>query len=71
MSPSTNQVGTDSNEYDTEAERIIATKPKGVILSIHPQNEENAREWLGAANGSGDRELVEHFAKQVQQCKDD
>ena len=66
MSPSTNQIGSDTKEYDTEAERMIDTKPKHLLLSIKPQSEELAREWLGATHKlDADKEIKEHFAAQV------
>lgn len=67
--PSTNQAGNDSGEYSTEAERMIATKPKDLLLNIRPMTEEAARGWLGASNQHGDRELVEHYAEQVRRLK--
>ena len=65
MSPSQYQSGTDSKEYRNEAHRMMETKPKRVLLSIRPMTEANAREWLGEANRTGDKELIEHFAAQV------
>ena len=63
--PSTNQKAGEQTDYDTEAARMIAEKPKPVLLSIKPMTEKHARTWLGAANADGDRELIEHFAEEV------
>lgn len=63
--PSEYQSGNDSKEYRNEAHKMIETKPKRLLLSIHPQTEEAAREWMGEANRTGDKELINHFAAQV------
>lgn len=64
---SQNQASTDDTEYDSDAERIFATKSKPILLSIKPTTEEMAREWLGAYNQSDwdDSELRNHFVTQV------
>ena len=67
--PSEIQVGNDSKEYRNEAHKFMDSKPKRVILSISPMTEEAAREWLGEANRTGDKELINHFAAQVRLCK--
>lgn len=69
--PTTNQkAGSSDGDYDTEAERFVATKPKQVVLSVKPMTEANAREWLGACNKlDADQEVVEHFAAEVRRLK--
>lgn len=67
--PSIHQVSGAQTTYRNEAVRVVATKPKRVVLSIKPMCEENAREWLGAASTHGDSEMVEHFVKEVRQLK--
>ena len=56
----------EGKEYQTEAERFIDTKPRKLVLSIHPQTEQAAREWLGPTHKLDcDKEVKEHFAEQV------
>jgi len=70
MSPSTNQQGDDAQEYQTEADRMLDTKPERVLLSIRPMTEGNAREWLGAANRQDvSQDVVEHFVEHVKRLK--
>lgn len=70
MSPSTNQQDSESEEYQTEADRMIAEKPERVLLSIKPMTEANAREWLGACNRHDvSDELQEHFVEQVRRLR--
>ena len=65
MSTKRRQPGSEK-EYQTEAERFIDTKPRKLVLSIHPQTEQAAREWLGATHKLDcDKEVKEHFAEQV------
>lgn len=53
-------------EYDTDHERMIATKPDHVLLSIKPMTEGDARSWIVACNELGVHgEVVEHFAEEV------
>jgi len=62
MSPSTNQQGDDTKTYQTEADRMLDTKPDELLLCIKPMTEELCREWVGACNRQGvsDR-VMEHF----------
>jgi len=71
MTPSTNQVGSESKDYETDAARMIDTKPDRVILPIHPQTEQHARTWLGAANRlDASVEIKKHFATQIERLQE-
>ena len=70
--PSEHQAGNDDSEYRTEAARVMHEKPKGVVLSIRPQTEELAREWLGEASRlDADQDVVEHFVAEVKRHTSD
>jgi len=56
-------------EYDTMQERMVDEKPEHVLLSIKPMDESRARLWLGAASQYGSRDVVEHFAGEVERLK--
>jgi hypothetical protein len=68
--PSTGQKAGDSGkDYDTDEQRIVAEKPKRVVMSIKPTTEAGARRMLGAANEYGDDEMVAKFAAEVRRLK--
>jgi len=69
MTPSTNQQRSEIAEYDTMQERMMQEKPEHVLLSIKPMDEGRARLWLGAASQYGSRDVVEHFAGEVERLK--
>lgn len=57
-------------EYDSHHARMLAEKSKGVILSIKPMTEADARRWLGACNAlDADQDVTEHFAEEVARLK--
>lgn len=63
---------TDTDEYESEAERWIATKSPEFLLAVEPQGEEVARRYLGAANKyDAPIEVKEHFAECVKRQTDD
>lgn len=49
---------------------LIENNRKDVILKIKPMTEDAARNWLGAANQSGDEELINHFAEAVKRLSE-
>ena len=59
-----------ASEYESKAAKFVDQKPKSMIMSIKPMTEDNCREWLGASNRYGDKELVNHFVSQLKRIKD-
>lgn len=65
--PTTNQKAGNSGEYHNAECRLVATKPKRMLLSIKPTTEDMARRLLGAANRlDADSDVTQHFAEEVQ-----
>jgi hypothetical protein len=58
--------GRGTGDYDSLNERLLHEKSKGVILSIKPTTEKDARDLLGLCNEYDvDQEIIEHFAEEV------
>lgn len=52
--------------HESEHVRLLREKSKGIILSIRPTTEADARKWLGACNRlNANQEVTEHFAEEV------
>jgi hypothetical protein len=62
--------GTTGESYATKEQRMVAEKPKRVVMSIKPTTEAGARRLLGACNEYGDQQMVEKFAAEVRRLKD-
>lgn len=68
---SQNQAGKDSNEYETDAHRLLQTKSKPFLLSITPMTLENSREFVGACNELDvEREIKMHFVTHAKLAKE-
>ena len=71
MSPSTRQAGHDTDEWESEADRICATWDDTALLRLKPMGEGLARQYLGMASKYDRSQRVrEHFADQVRGAKD-
>ena len=54
------------SEYDTEPERIVATKDTATLLRIRPVGTQVARAYLDAAlDQDAPREVKQHFAAEL------
>jgi len=63
---------TDTDEYDSEAERWVATKSEAFLLAVEPVGETVARRYLGAANRfDAPLAVKEHFAECVRRQSDE
>jgi len=68
MSPSTNQAGHDSEDHESEADRVCATWDEDALLRLHPMGESLAREYLGMASKNDRSQAVkEHFASIIKE----
>lgn len=66
MSPSTQQSGHDTDDYDSQVDRICAEWDEKALLRLHPMGEELSRKYLGMASKHDRSQRVkEHFADVV------
>jgi len=70
MSPSTNQQGNNDTKYQTEADRMLATKSDRVLLKIRPMSESIAADWVGACNRQDvSEDVLMHFVGEARRYR--
>lgn len=61
--------GDKKSQYESDAAYFIQEKPESA-KRIVPMGESECREWLGCANRSGNKELIEHFVECLEKAKE-